>query len=204
MLVHEHVVDLAVRRCAGYVRPSTARLHPGSSRTTAGPQKLKSPATTAGRPFAGSCGATLRMCTTGPAYQSFDDVCSPTTSTGRRRRPSPCTRSRCARRHGRGTRRPSASSLPVTTGSRVQTASSHPPAGRTSPGPPRARLERREVRRAHRPALVRERVEQTRTVVESERLRHDDDVGVEPAHERGDVEPARAVGTGTGRLPNAR
>ena len=49
-----------------------------------------------------------------------------------------------------------------------------------------------EVRRAHAVAVVAERVQHAGAVGEAKRFRDDDDVGVEAAHDRGDVEPARA------------
>ena len=58
-----------------------------------------------------------------------------------------------------------------------------------------------EVRRAHRPALGFERVEEARSVFEAKGLRYHDDVGVEPAYERGDVETARALDTSPADSP---
>ena len=58
-----------------------------------------------------------------------------------------------------------------------------------------------EVRRAHRPALGFERIEHARSVGEAERLRYHDDVGVEPAYDRGDVETARAIDTSPADAP---
>ena len=182
-------------RCAGYVRPSTERFQPGQQahdRRT--PEvEVAGDAPRAGR-SAGSCGrdvAHVRDRARVPELRRRvqpDDV----DAVRRRRdtvhaialRTSGVIAEHLAHRQLAPVAAPAAA---------CTTASSQPPAGRTSPGRHVRCLERREVRRAHRPALVCERVEQTRAVVEAERLRYHDDVGVEPAHERGDVEAARAV-----------
>ena len=64
---HEDVVDLAVRHDspATCARGRHAR-QPGRNVRTPGPQKLQSPATTAGRPGFGSCAASRRSWIGGP------------------------------------------------------------------------------------------------------------------------------------------
>ena len=66
------------------------------------------------------------------------------------RRPTRCTRSRCARSAWSRNTSPIGSSRQSRTGSRVQTASSQPPAGRTSPARHVRDSRSGEVRRAHR------------------------------------------------------
>ena len=66
---------------AGHVRPRTPRRHPGSNTSTAGPQKLQSPATTAGVPGGGSSRASRRSCSGGPCG-SRDVMWTATSRTG--------------------------------------------------------------------------------------------------------------------------
>ena len=120
-------------RCAGHVRPRTERRQPGSIAITPGPQKLKSPATTAG-PRCRVAVARRSACARAGRRTRASRTCGCRRCRRSSRRPQPCTRSRRATTRDRGTPRLRGSSRQSEVGRRLHTASSHEPAGRTSPG----------------------------------------------------------------------
>ena len=197
-------------RCAGYVRPRTARRQPGQDR-----DDRRAPEVEVARDDRGP----IRWRQLRPqraevphrrrAYQSFDDVCTPTTSTVGA---ADVERARERRARGpRGSRNdaPIGSSRRRAIGSREQTASSHVPVARhrVAVAVAAARLiaSVHELRSSRRGSpSSRERVEHAAPVVGAPRLRHHDDVGVEAAHDARDVEPHAAGARRTGRRPSAR
>ena len=204
VLVHEDVVDLAVRPVRGIRAAEHRALPTREQRTTAGPQKLKSPAMTAGRSGGGQLRANVAHVRDGPAYQSFDDACEPddvdvdvADATRARERVAYV-------RHGHGTRRPSAARA-----SRAREAAADrelPRAGGSHvAGPPRpSRRARRSASCAPSSPRRCERVEHAVAVVEAKASGTTTTSASNPRTTAATSNRRARVGTGSADCPSAR
>ena len=205
---HEDVIDLAVR-AARRAGAAAHRAVPARASTppTGGPQKLKSPARICGPPSASPRRSVSRCCS-GASRHNFDDVCSPTTSTGV---PSIATveRERVARpgriAPDRAHRdQPAIEHRETRADARAPTCRRAARVARALFRRARPQLEPHQLDRLDVVAVVAQRVEHADAVRVAPRLGHDDEVGVEAAHDRARRRSGRP-GTGrTGRLPSAR